>query len=215
RADLGSFASAVTHLVLISLGVLIAVLTVVSALGLLPSLRIVPDNTHFDFTQFRRISFPLSAALSIVAITLFFTHGLNFGIDFRGGTLLEVQSKSGPADISALRSKLSTLGLGEVQLQQFGGPAEVLIRVSEQPGGDKAQQDAVQKVRAALGDSVDYRRVEVVGPRVSGELLAKGLIGLIGAILAILVYLWFRFEWQFALGAMIANVHDIVLTIGF
>ena len=102
-----------------------------------------------------------------------------------------------------------------MQLQQFGGPADVLIRVAEQPGGDAAQQAAVQKVRGALGDAVEYRRVEVVGPRVSGELLAYGMLGLMLAIFAILIYLWFRFEWQFALGAMIANVHDIVLTIGF
>jgi preprotein translocase subunit SecF len=205
----------VTHLVLIGLGVLIAALTVVSVLGVLPSLRIVPDNTHFDFTQFRRISFPISATLSIIAITLFFTHGLNFGIDFKGGTLLEVRAKSGNVDIAAMRGKLSTLGLGDIQLQQFGGPDEALIRVAEQPGGDAAQQEAVQKVRGALGDAVDYRRVEVVGPRVSGELLAYGMLGLMLAIFAILIYLWFRFEWQFALGAMIANVHDIVLTIGF
>ncbi|MFL6808185.1 MAG: protein translocase subunit SecF [Bradyrhizobium canariense] len=203
------------HTVLIGLGVLIAILTVVAAFGWLPSLRIVPDDTHFDFTRFRRISFPISAALSIVAITLFFTHGLNFGIDFRGGTLLEVQAKSGTADIAAMRTTLDGLRLGEVQLQQFGGPADVLIRVAEQPGGDAAQQEAVQKVRTALGDSVDYRRVEVVGPRVSGELLAYGMLGLMLAIVSILIYLWFRFEWQFALGAMIANVHDIVLTIGF
>ena len=210
-----------THYVLIGLGVLIAVLTVVAALDLLPPLRIVPDDTHFDFTRFRRISFPISAALSILAIVLFFTHGLNFGIDFKGGTLLEVQNKSGPADIGAMRGTLSNLGLGEVQLQLFGerqesgGQTNVLIRVAEQPGGDKAQQEAVTKVRGALGDSVEYRRVEVVGPRVSGELLAFGMLGLMLAIFGILIYLWFRFEWQFALGAMIANVHDIVLTIGF
>ena len=214
RADLG-VSSAVTNIVLISLGVLIAVLTVVSALGIFPSLRIVPDDTHFDFTQFRRISFPISATLSFVAITLFFTHGLNFGIDFKGGTLMEVQSRSGTADLGSMRASLSTLGLGDIQLQQFGGPAEVLIRVAEQPGGDAAQQEAVAKVRGALGDAVDYRRVEVVGPRVSSELLAYGMVGLMLAIVAILIYLWFRFEWQFALGAMIANVHDIVLTIGF
>lgn len=204
-----------TQLVLTSLGVLIAVLTVVSVLGLLPSLRIVPDNTHFDFTRFRRISFPMSAVLSIVAITLFFTHGLNFGIDFKGGTLMEVRAKSGSADLAQMRTSLGSLGLGEVQLQQFGGPADVLLRVAEQPGGDKAQQAAVDKVRGALGESVEYRRVEVVGPRVSGELLGWGMAGLMLAIGAILLYLWFRFEWQFALGAMIANVHDIVLTIGF
>src|SRR5262249_34308291 len=141
--------------VLIGLGILIAVLTVVSALGLLPSMRIVPDDTHFDFTRFRRISFPISAALSIFAIVLFFTHGLNFGIDFKGGTLMEVRAKSGTADIAQMRSTLSNLGLGEVQLQQFGGPADVLVRVAEQPGGDKAQQAAVDKVRSTLGDSVE------------------------------------------------------------
>jgi preprotein translocase subunit SecF len=204
-----------THLVLISLGILIAALTVVSCFGWLPSLRIVPDDTHFDFTRFRRISFPISALLSILAITLFFTHGLNFGIDFKGGTLMELRAKSGAVDIASMRATLGGLGLGDIQLQQFGGPDEVLLRVAEQPGGDAAQQEAVQKVRGVLGDSVDYRRVEVVGPRVSGELLAYGMLGLMLAIASILIYLWFRFEWQFALGAMIANVHDIVLTIGF
>jgi preprotein translocase subunit SecF len=178
-------------------------------------LRIVPDDTKFDFMRFRRISFPISALLSIIAITLYFMHGLNFGIDFVGGTLMEVQSKAGPADIAKMRQTLNGLGLGDVQLQQFGAPTDVLIRLSQQPGGDAAQQVAVAKVREALGGEVDYRRVEVVGPRVSTELLAYGTIGLGLAILSILVYLWFRFEWQFALGAMIANVHDLVLTIGF
>src|SRR4029077_8143361 len=105
--------------------------------------------------------------------------------------------------------------LGDFQLQQFGGPNDVLIRISQQPGGDAAQQQAVDKVRNALGDAVEYRRVEVVGPSVSTELLSYGTIGLVLAIGAILIYLWFRFEWQFALGAMIANVHDLVLTVGF
>jgi preprotein translocase subunit SecF len=177
-------------------------------------LRIVPDDTKFDFIQFRRISFPLSALLSILAIALYFSHGLNFGIDFKGGTLLEIQTK-GPADMAKLRATLGGLGLGEVTLQQFGGPNDVLIRVAQQPGGDEAQQAAVAKVRAALGNEVEYRRVEVVGPRVSGELLSYGVLGVFLAVVAILVYLWFRFEWQFALGASIANAHDIVLTIGF
>jgi preprotein translocase subunit SecF len=178
-------------------------------------LRIVPDNTSFDFIRFRRISFPISALLSIVAITLYFTHGLNFGIDFVGGTLIEVQSKAGPVDTAKMRTTLTGLGLGEVQLQEFGGPENVLIRLAQQPGGEDAQQAAVKKVQGALGDTVDYRRVEVVGPRVSGELLYLGIVGIFTAIGAILLYLWFRFEWQFALGAMIANVHDIVLTLGF
>ena len=178
-------------------------------------LRIVPDDTKFDFMRFRRISFPVSALLSILAVVLYFTHGLNFGIDFVGGTLMEVQSKSGPANLSQMRTTLNGLGLGDVQLQQFGAPNDVLIRIAEQPGGETAQQAAVSKVRGALGNEVEYRRVEVVGPRVSGELLSYGVVGLMLAIFAILIYLWFRFEWQFALGAMIANVHDIVLTIWF
>ncbi len=166
--------------------------------------------------RFRRISFPISALMSILAISLYFFHGLNFGIDFKGGTLIEIQTKSGePADLAKMRSTLNSLGLGEAQLQQFGTPDDVLIRIAEQPGGDAAQQVAVTKVRGALGEDVNYRRVEVVGPRVSGELLSYGVIGLVLAIFCILIYLWFRFEWQFALGAMIANVHDLVLTIGF
>lgn len=178
-------------------------------------LRIVPDDTKFDFMRFRRISFPLSALLTIFAIILYFSHGLNFGIDFRGGMLMEIRDTAGPADIAKMRATLGELNLGEVQLQEFGGAGEVLIRIAEQPGGDAAQQAAVQKVRAALGDQIEYRRVEVVGPRISSELLSYGIIGLGLAILGILIYLWFRFEWQFALGAMIANVHDLVLTIGF
>jgi preprotein translocase subunit SecF len=178
-------------------------------------LRLWPDDTKFDFMRFRRISFPTSAILSILAITLYFTHGLNFGIDFVGGTLMEVQAKQTPADLAKMRETLGGLGLGEVQLQQFGGANDVLIRIAQQTGGEEAQQAAVQKVRQALGDSVEYRRVEVVGPRVSTELLAYGTLGLVLAVLGILIYLWFRFEWQFALGAMISNIHDIVLTIGF
>jgi len=178
-------------------------------------LRIVPDDTKFDFIRFRRISFPLSALLSLLAIGLYFFHGLNFGIDFKGGTLMEVQAKSGQADLADMRTRLADLHLGEVQLQQFGGPSEVLIRLGQQPGGEEAQNEAVAKVRNALGDAVEYRRIEVVGPRVSGELLSMGTIGVFFAIGGILIYLWFRFEWQFALGAMVANVHDLVLTLGF
>jgi preprotein translocase subunit SecF len=182
----------------------------------IPLLRIVPDDTKFDFMRFRRISFPISAVLSIFAICLYFFNGLNMGIDFIGGTLIEVQAKSGAADLAKMRQVLGGLGLGEVQLQQFGGPENVLIRVAQQPGGDAAQQAAIAKIRQALPDEeYTYQRVEVVGPRVSTELLAYSTIGLVLAIFSILIYLWFRFEWQFALGAMIANVHDLVLTVGY
>src|SRR5262245_66094725 len=122
--------------------------------------------------RFRRISFPISAVLSIIAIFLFFHPGLNLGIDFRGGTLIEVQSKTGPADLAKMRATLGGLSLGDVQLQQFGADTDVLIRIAEQPGGDEAQRAAVAKVRDSLGDNVEYRRVEVAGPRVSGKLLS-------------------------------------------
>jgi preprotein translocase subunit SecF len=178
-------------------------------------LRIVPDDTKFDFMRFRRISFPVSAVLTVLAVAAYFSLGLNFGIDFIGGTVIEVQSKTGPADLAQMRTKLNALNLGDVQLQQFGAPTDVLIRIPQQAGGDEAQQQAVAKVRGALGSDLDYRRTEVVGPRVSGELITMGTLGLLLAIVGIFIYLWFRFEWQFALGAMIANVHDLVLTIGF
>src|SRR5436305_3590391 len=117
----------------------------------IPLLRIVPDDTHFDFMRFRRISFPVSALLSIVAIFLFFHPGLNLGIDFRGGTLIELQTKNGPADLAAMRTKLTALNLGDIQMQSFGGPTDVLIRVAQQPGGEGAQAAAVNKIKEALG----------------------------------------------------------------
>jgi preprotein translocase subunit SecF len=178
-------------------------------------LRLVPDDTRLPFMRWRRLTFPLSAILSMTAIVLFFTVGLNFGIDFRGGTLIEIETKSGPADLASLRATMAKLNLGETQLQLFGTPNHVLIRVAEQPGGEAAQQAAIKKIRAALGDSVIYRRIEVVGPRVSSELVTNGIIGVMVAIFGILIYLWFRFEWQFAVGATIATLHDVVLTIGF
>jgi preprotein translocase subunit SecF len=178
-------------------------------------LRIVPDDTKFDFMRFRRVSFPISAVMSIVAIFLYFHPGLNLGIDFQGGTVIEVRSKTGPADLAKMRAAIGQLNLGDYQLQQFGADTDVLIRIAQQPGGDEAQQAALAKVRQALGPDVQYQRVEVVGPRVSGELLYTGIAGIMAAIGLILLYLWFRFEWQFALGAMIANVHDLVLTLGF
>src|SRR5437764_9554730 len=109
--------------------------------------------------RFRRVSFPISALLSIIAIFLYFHPGLNLGIDFRGGTLIEVQSKSGPADLARMRAALGQLNLGDFQLQQFGAETDVLIRIAQQPGGDEEQRAAVAKVRGALGSDVEYRRV--------------------------------------------------------
>jgi preprotein translocase SecF subunit len=177
-------------------------------------LRLVPEDTHIGFMRLRRITLPVSAVAAVLSIALFFFVGLNFGIDFKGGSLIEIQTKDGPADIAELRNRIGALGLGDVQIQEFGAPDEVLIRVVEQEGGELAQQAVIAKIRSELGDSVEYRRVEIVGPTVSAELARSGTIAVLAAIFAILVYIWFRFEWQFAIGAVIATVHDVILTIG-
>mgnify|MGYP001146418114 FL=1 len=148
-------------------------------------------------------------------MAVFATWNLNYGIDFKGGTLFEVQAKQGDASIGDIRSKLSQLNLGDIQAQQFGAPNDVLIRVGTQEGGDNAEQSAVAKVKTALQSDYDFRRVESVGPTVSTELARNGTIGVFVSLLAILVYIWLRFEWQFALGAIIATIHDVIFTIGF
>jgi preprotein translocase SecF subunit len=174
-----------------------------------------PTNTKFRFMRFRRWSFPFSAAMSILAVVLFFTVSMNFGIDFKGGTLVELQAKTGEANVAALRERANTLGFGEVEVQEFGDGREVSVRVELQPGGEQGQQAVVSKLRDAFSAEYDFRRVEVVGPRVSGELVQSGTLGVLLSLIAILAYLWFRFEWQFAIGAVVATLHDIVLTIGF
>ncbi len=175
---------------------------------------IIPENTNIAFMKGRRFAFPASAAAVVASIVLFFAVSLNFGIDFKGGTLIEVQSHAGPANISEIRSTLGDLNIGDVQVQEFGSDTDVLIRVESQGISDNAEQSVEAKVRAALSDTYDFRRVEVVGPTVSGELARAGTIAVIAALLAIMVYIWLRFEWQFALGAVIATLHDVVLTIG-
>jgi len=177
-------------------------------------IKFVPDETHIPFIKVRLVAFVISGLLMLASVGLFFSAGLNYGIDFRGGTLIEVRSKSGPANISDIRTKLGGIGLGDVQIQEFGEPEEVLIRIEQQPGGDANQQVAIEKVKGTLGDSVEYRRVEVVGPTVSGELIQSGTIAVLVALFSVLVYIWFRFEWQFSFGAVAALVHDVTLTIG-
>jgi preprotein translocase SecF subunit len=177
-------------------------------------LRLVPDETNIRFIRGRHWSYPLSLIAAVVSLVLLAWAGLNFGIDFRGGTLIEIQTKDGPADIGALRTTLGNLNLGDLEIQEFGAPNDVLIRVEQQPGGEEAQQAVIARVKEVLGDAVDYRRVEVVGPKVSGELVESGILAVVAAILAVLVYIWFRFEWQFAIGAVVALVHDVTLTLG-
>jgi preprotein translocase SecF subunit len=173
-----------------------------------------PHDTRLPFMRFKNVCFWASIAAMILSLGLVFTRGLNYGVDFKGGSLIEVQSKSGPADIGALRRKLGGLGLGDVQIQQFGAVTDILIRVEQQAGGEAAQQAALRKIQTTLGDGYTQRRVEVVGPAVSGELRRTGAIAVLASILAIIIYVWFRFEWQFALGAVVALAHDVLLTVG-
>jgi preprotein translocase subunit SecF len=178
-------------------------------------LRLAPETTNFPFMRFRRWSYPFSAILSILAVAMFLTWGLNYGIDFSGGTLIELRANSGTADLAKLRASGGELKLGEVEVQGFGSPADVTFRFGTVPGGDIAQQQAVERFKAAFGKDYEFRRVEVVGPRVSGELVQSGTLGVVIAILGVLLYLWFRFEWQFAIAAIIATMHDLLLTVGF
>jgi len=176
-------------------------------------LRLIPSDTKIRFIDRRGIFFVFSALLVAASVALFAFKGLNYGIDFKGGILLDVRTQ-GPADLAQLRRSLAGLGLGEVALQEFGAPDDVLIRLPQQEGGDEAQQAALVKVKEALGANVEYRRTEFVGPQVSEELFWDGIYAVSAAIFAILVYIWFRFEWQFGLAAVVALVHDVLSTIG-
>lgn len=177
--------------------------------------RLAPDNINFSFMRFRRVSYPLSACLSILSVVMFLTVGLNYGIDFAGGTLMELRAKTGQPNMTELRGLGEKLNLGEVEVQSFGNGQDVSLRVRLQPGGDEAQQAALAKVREEVIGKYDIRRMEVVGPRISGELVQSGTIGVVLSILAVLIYLWFRYEWQLAIAAVIATMHDLLMTIGF
>jgi preprotein translocase subunit SecF len=166
-----------------------------------------------DFMRWHLFGFALSLLLGAVSLGLFATVGLNYGIDFKGGTLIEAKTH-GPADLAAMRAKLDALHIGEASLQGFGAPDEVLIRLPEQPGGDAGQMKAVGLARQALGEGIEYRRTEVVGPSVGAELIRAGALATVLALVAILIYIWFRFEWQFGVGATISTIHDVVTTIG-
>lgn len=173
-----------------------------------------PHDLRLPFMRYKGLCFVLSIVGMLLALAIVGVRGFNYGVDFKGGSMLEVQSNSGPADIAALREKLGRLGLGAVQIQSFGSPNDVLIRIEEQPGGEAAQQAALKKVTDALAGQFTQRRVEVVGPAVSSELRMTGFIAVSAGLLAIVAYVWFRFEWQFALGAIVALTHDVLLVAG-
>jgi len=173
-------------------------------------IRRVPQ---IDFMRWHLFGFAFSILLGVVSIGLFLSVGLNLGIDFKGGLLIEAKTQ-GPADLSTMRAKIDDLHIGEASLQNFGAPDEVLIRLPQQTGGDKAQESAITAVKQALGEGIEYRRQEVVGPSVGSELIRAGALATVLALVAILIYIWFRFEWQFGVGATISTIHDVVTTVG-
>ena len=175
----------------------------------------IPITPNLNFMAHRRLYFAFSGVLMVASVLLFLVVNLNFGVDFRGGILIEVRTVEG-SSIGELRDRLSGLGLGEVTLQEFGNPRDILINVEQQVGEQAAQIDAINAVKEALGDKIEeYRRVEYVGPKVGAELKLAGILATLFALLGIAAYIWFRFEWQFSVAALIALAHDIIATIGF
>lgn len=176
-------------------------------------LNLISASINLSFIANRKLFLAFSCLLVIASMTVFTSNGLNYGIDFKGGIMLEIRTEKA-ANISEMRNQLGDLGLGEVALQEFGQPTDVLIRIQRQDGDEAAQMVAVAKIKETLGNTVEYRRTEFVGPKVSDELFWDGMMAVGLAIFAILVYIWFRFEWQFGLAAVIALAHDVISTIG-
>jgi preprotein translocase subunit SecF len=182
-------------------------------------IRLIPEETHLDFIGKRMIAFVLSALMIVCSFYLVATKGLNFGIDFTGGTVIEVRVNEAP-DMGALREDLNTLGLGTISLQEFGDVKDLMIRMAHQDGGAEQQQAAIQIVKQNLNqnfgeDGIEYRRVEFVGPQVGEELKRAGMFAVFWSLLGILVYIWVRFEWQFGVAAVAALAHDTIAVLGF
>src|ERR1700722_18133947 len=176
-------------------------------------LQLIPYNTNYNFVAKKNIIFGILIAIALVCLGSIFIRGFNYGIDFKGGLLLEVRTKEA-ADIAKLRSDLSGIVHGEVTLQEFGAPNDVLIRVERQPGGEEEQLAALNKIKEKLGTSVEYRRVETVGPKVSEDLIHNGIYAIIWSLVAMLIYIWFRFEWQFGVCSVITLAHDALIVLG-
>ena len=180
-------------------------------------LKLVPDNTNIPFLSYRYWAMGISIALLIASIALVATRGLNLGVDFVGGQMFRV-SFSQPANVDDLRGRIGKLNLGDAAIQQFGSPTQVSIRMQLPAGGEGAANAAAGKVRSAVRagyPDAKFEAVETVSGKVSGELLRQGAIALALAMLGISLYIWFRFEWQFGIGALFTLFHDVVLTFGF
>jgi preprotein translocase SecF subunit len=173
--------------------------------------RLVPDDTRIDFMGRRIAALAFTLILTLVSIGALGVRGLNLGLDFEGGLLIEARSER-PVDLAPLRESLARLQLGEVAIQTVDGERDLMIRVHRPQG--EAAAEATDAVRRALGPGYDIRRTEFVGPRVSQELLRNGFVASGLAVALIAVYVWFRFEWQFGVSALLTTLHDVVATLG-
>ena len=185
-------------------------------------LRLVPEQTNFDFFKYRTVTFGASCVAIVLSLILWFSVGLNFGIDFQGGTTIRTQSVEA-VDVAAYRAAMEPLNLGDVSISQVFDPSfaadqnVAMIRVQAQEGEESAAANTVETIKTALAgvdSSIKFTSVESVGPKVSGELIMTAFIAVAASLAAILVYIWLRFEWQFSVGAVAALFHDVVLTIG-
>ncbi len=181
----------------------------------MPILRIIKSETNINFMRIKKLTLFISSILFFLSLSLVFIKGLNLGIDFTGGTLIEVRFKEN-IDLNNLRMKMNKLDLGEIQLQTIGNGNDIVIKVQDKKNNENTQSETIQIIKNSLsGESVEYRRAEFVGPKVGGELVNAGIIAVIFSLIGILIYIWIRFQWNFAIGAIIALVHDVILTLGF
>lgn len=175
--------------------------------------KLIPHDTKINFVGMRKLTYFASVFMILLSVAAFFLNGLNFGIDFRGGFVMEVRTQQ-TADIGALREKLNKLDIGDVFIQQFGSDKDVLIRIPSHDNDSANQDKALEKVKAALGDTVEYRKIEKIGPKVGKELVNNAIIAVLISLGAILLYIWFRFEWQFAICGVAALAHDCLILMG-
>ena len=178
----------------------------------MPILRIIKSATNINFMRIKKLTLFVSTILFLLSLSLIFIKGLNLGIDFTGGSLIEVRFKEN-IDLNNLRTKMNKLNLGEIQLQTIGNENDIIFKVQD---NKNKQIETVQIIKESLSDqSVEYRRTEFVGPKVGSELINAGITAVIFSLIGILIYIWIRFQWNFALGAIIALIHDVILTLGF
>ena len=175
--------------------------------------KLIPHDTKIDFVSKRKYVFLFSIIMTLGSILAFFFHGLNYGVDFRGGFVMEIRTQE-KADIGALRTKLNDLHVGEFSLQAFGSDRDVMIRMPSSGESQAEQNAALEKVKATLGDNVEYRRLEKIGPKIGDELVHDAFLAVIISLCAILLYMWIRFEWQFAICGVIALAHDCIVLMG-